>query len=258
MVDSVEAPGAVQGNGPAQQADRRNTPSAEANLRLQAETYLVGCTMRGGPHVGEININKLAERIELLRNQPGGKAIIDAIMQKLQKSNPAAGEKLRCHLQSGENYPPSWTGAAGNAVSMTRDWVAGTGPENCTFGPRSDAAMDMKTSPGVERAREFFYKKNAKNIAEGKPLVPVTNYSAGFGLQGAWESGSSPTQQFVGNFRVDINPVNRNGCNYLQFTLTNNSSMQSFLYGIGPHWERPSFGPGGDMWQTYTWEESVR
>jgi hypothetical protein len=113
--------------------------------------------------------------------------------------------------------------------------------------------MDMVDAPGVNGARDLFLQKNAGAIASGGKLQAVTNYSAKFGL---WDllTNSSPTQQFVGSYRVDIIPAGSE----MRFFVTNNSSFRSFAYGIAPAWERSSFGPAGNMRQTYTWTEPTK
>jgi hypothetical protein len=130
--------------------------------------------------------------------------------------------------------------ALGGAASMTMNWFTGTGPSNMTFGPGSVQVDDMDDAPGVNAARDYFYSKNAEALATGGPLQPVTDWGAKFTL---WDflTTASPTQQFVGSYRVDIYPEGQN----LNFVLTNNSSFQSFAYGAGPSWERSSFGPMG-------------
>lgn len=112
-------------------------------------------------------------------------------------------------------------------------------------------------APGVNGARDYFYKKNAKQMADGslRHLQPVNDYAARFGL-GDFLTNGSPTQQFVGSYGVKIEPIN-NGAD-LRFTLTNNSSFKSLGYGLMPDWERSSFGPGENMRQTYTWSEPLR
>jgi len=137
---------------------------------------------------------------------------------------------------------------------MTYDWATGQGADNRVFGPGSIQVTDMMDAPGVNGARDLFYKKNAAALASGNydSLQSVTNYSAKFGLTELFTT-SSPTQQFVGSYRVDVLTVN--GGADLQFVVTNNSSFQSFGYGVAPAWERSSFGPAGNMRQTYTWTE---
>jgi hypothetical protein len=108
----------------------------------------------------------------------------------------------------------------------------------------------------VNEARSYFYKTNAEALAAGKPLAPVTGYKGDFGLIDlVWYAGLNPTQQFVGSYRIDIFPV---GQDQIRFDLSNNSSMKSFLYGIGPDWERDKAAPFGNMRQTYSWTEPVK
>jgi hypothetical protein len=138
------------------------------------------------------------------------------------------------------------------SLGMFFGWLTGTGPDNRTFGPGSNQVNDMMNAPGVNKAREYFYRKNAEKC--GTALDPLTNYRAGFGLKGLWNAGLNSTQQFVGDYRIDITP-NQNGT--ITFNLTNTTSMTSFLYGLGPSWSRSTFGPGGNMSQTYTWTEPL-
>lgn len=110
----------------------------------------------------------------------------------------------------------------------------------------------MMHAPGVERARELYYSKNAGRFQCGgddSPGEPVTDFGAGFGLPGLWQAGFNSTQQFVGDYAVDITP---NADGSATFTLSNTTSMTSFGYGVFPSWEG---GPGGNMSQTYTWTE---
>ena len=144
-----------------------------------------------------------------------------------------------------------------DAASMAMDWARGTGPDTRVFGPGSIQVTDMMDAPGVNGARDLFYQKNASALASGNydALDPVTNYSAKFGLYD-FLTTSSPTQQFVGSYRVDVLSVNQGAD--LMFVATNTSSFKSFGYGITPAWERSTFAPGGNMRQTYWWTEPRR
>ena len=104
----------------------------------------------------------------------------------------------------------------------------------------------MMDAPGVNEARDLLYKTNATS---------VTNYKGGVGLKD-YLTTSSPTQQFVGSYRVDVFTVNQGAD--LMFVLNNNSSFRSLGYGVTPAWERNTFGPGGNMRQTYWWTEPKR
>lgn len=57
----------------------------------------------------------------------------------------------------------------------------------------------------------------------------------------------------MGKFRIDARVVG----DRVEYTATNNSSFRSFLYGIGPDWERARFQPMGNMRQTFFWTEPV-
>ena len=143
----------------------------------------------------------------------------------------------------------SWS----NSASMTWGWLSGTGPSNMIFGPGSDPVGEMKNADGVQAARDYYDQKNKDKKACGcKDAQPVTNFAAHFGLTGLWRAGLNPTQQFVGSYRVDIYPMPN--CKK-KIVVTNTSSFRSFFYGIAPDWSRSSFGPMGNMSQTYWWIE---
>jgi hypothetical protein len=110
----------------------------------------------------------------------------------------------------------------------------------------------MSDAAGVTAARALLYQKN-----EGRPFEqwePVTNYRGTFGLTGLLGAGSDPTEQFVGSYRVDIFP--EEGLT-ARFEVTNTTSVESFLYGVGPAYEREDLSYGGNMRQTYTWIEPI-
>ena len=132
---------------------------------------------------------------------------------------------------------------------MGTEWALGTGPDVRVFGPGSIQVIDMIDAPGVNDAREIFY---AKNGATG--MEHVTNYAARFGASDYFTT-SSPTQQFVGSYRVDVFAVNQSQA---MFVVNNTSSLKSLTAGVGPAYERSTFGPGGNMRQTYWWTEPRR
>jgi RHS repeat-associated protein len=135
-------------------------------------------------------------------------------------------------------------------VQLAYNWATGSGPADYNFGPDSLNTQEMQGAPGVAAARDYFYNKYSDGVPDG---ASVTNYGASFGLQGLFTAGTL-TEQFVGSYTIDIYAEN----NQLRFVLSNDSSFKSFAYGIGPDWERSSFGPGGNMRQTYTWTEPLR
>ncbi len=76
-----------------------------------------------------------------------------------------------------------------------------------------------------------------------------------FGLTRLAKAGIDPIEQFVGSYSIDIHVIPGN---MLQYTLTNVTSIQSFLYGIAPEWERSSFRLNGNTQQTYIFTEPIR
>jgi hypothetical protein len=102
----------------------------------------------------------------------------------------------------------------------------------------------------VTRARQFFYRKN-----EGLPFEKwekVENFKGSFGPIELASAGFDPTEQFVGSYRVDIFPQPDRK---LRFEVTNNTSLESLLYGAGPEYERDYIPYGGNMRQRYIWTE---
>lgn len=143
-----------------------------------------------------------------------------------------------------------WLKGVRDAALMTFEWHYGVGPRHRTFGPNTVEVKNMRYAPGVDKARQFFYNK----VLSG-PLQPVYNYQAGFGLKGYVAAGLNPTQQFVGNYRVDIAPTTAG--DGATFTLTNTTSFTSFFYGIAPSWERHGGLPMGNASQSYYWTEAI-
>ncbi|MDZ4151306.1 RHS repeat-associated core domain-containing protein [Methylicorpusculum sp.] len=140
-------------------------------------------------------------------------------------------------------------------AQLTYNWVTGTGPANYSFGPDSANTVEMQTAPGVSAARDFLYNKYDGSPPEGST---VQGYRASFGLNGLF-TADTLAEQFVGSYSVDIKVSNGQA----NFSLSNNSSFQSFLYGIPLEWERNTFlsdtsTPMGNMRQTYTWSEPLR
>ena len=135
------------------------------------------------------------------------------------------------------------------AIQMTKEWLTGSGPDQRDFGPGS-ISENLEDAWRVNEARDYFYNKY-----KGQPFSlsqTVENYKGSFGLTGLFKAGLDPVEQFIGSYRLDIS-ANPGGM--LRFQATNTSSFESFLYGIGPNWERSSLGVMGNTRQTYTWYE---
>jgi hypothetical protein len=147
-----------------------------------------------------------------------------------------------------------------NAAGLFFDWALGLGPDWTNYTAGSIQVYQMAQAPGLQGARNFWYQKNQRHIAfeNCQNLEPVLSFVSKFGLQGAIEAGGSATQQFVGGYSVDIVPDPEGGT--ATFTVTNVTSMQSFLYDLAgvPRYSRETFPyPGSDMGQTFTWQEQM-
>src|SRR5215469_11367606 len=125
----------------------------------------------------------------------------------------------------------------GTSMSLTWQWLSGTGPDSQTFGPGSSPASEMQNAPGVQAALNLYNQKNQNQGCDCRNAQPVTNFAAHFGLSGLFKAGLNPTEQFVGSYRVDIYPMP--GCKK-KIVITNTSSFRSFAYGIAPDWNRSS------------------
>ncbi|QYF94840.1 RHS repeat-associated core domain-containing protein [Massilia sp. PAMC28688] len=155
----------------------------------------------------------------------------------------------------GQNPDKAGSNGWRSATFMTLDWVFGTGSANRHYDESSASSANMKYARRVVTGRDAFYKKTAAALAAKKPLAPLTNWKGSFGLTDLlYHAGTNPTQQFIGSYRLDIIPV---AGDQIQFQIQSNSSFKSFLYGIGPEWERETFPMFGNMRQTYTWKEPV-
>jgi hypothetical protein len=147
----------------------------------------------------------------------------------------------------------SWT----ESIGLFGDWVSGSGEQFRYFGPASNQAGDMKSAPGVNKARDFFTRKNRQALC-CEDLQPVTNFKATFGPKGLWDAGLNSTRQFVGSYKINITvrQTAPDKCE-IRFLLFNTTSATSFFYGLFPSWERKwFFKPGGNIDQVITWTET--
>lgn len=134
---------------------------------------------------------------------------------------------------------------------MTLDWATGRGPRELYFGPESRNTRELRGSTEVARAREYLYDKYDRPLRQGDS---VTGFRAQFGIRGLL-STRTQTEQFVGKFRLDMTVEGNN----VHFRATNTSSLRSFLYGIGPSYERFFQGlPFSNIRQVYEWWEPIR
>lgn len=162
-------------------------------------------------------------------------------------------------------------------AGMFFDWATGTGPTNRQF-VDDPVARSLQDAPIMNEARDFWYDKvrngsentsgyggpGSSEAAGGTDSITiesgVTDFKGtrrlgggNFGPVGAWNAGTDPVEQVIGSYGVEIESDGET----LTFSATNTTSMESFLYGIGPEYERIQFGPGGNLRQTYQFSEPI-
>ena len=138
---------------------------------------------------------------------------------------------------------------------MAVDWALGLGSRNRTYGQESDQVQQIAQLPPVDAARQLYRQKNSSakgGCCDASKLQPVTDYAAKFGFRQFMSATfTSCAWSFVGSFGIDIYPLS---CTKARVVVTNNSSFTSFSAGMGPSWIK---GPGSNLLQTYTWDETL-
>lgn len=127
---------------------------------------------------------------------------------------------------------------------MTAGWLFGVGDNSRVF-MNDRVANAMRNSPGVNELRNLYYSKGTR----------YKHYD--FGLSGLKNAGLNPIQQFVGSYDVYVDPNSEGG--FLQFTITNITSLRSADYHITPtSWNISPGYPMGNFNQAFIFTESLR
>lgn len=172
------------------------------------------------------------------------------LKRNIAKEMAEYGAANKIHRQNNNNYDPS-------LYEFLENWIKGKGPDQFEFGPESRNTQNMMDAFRVNQARKYYYN-NKNPYSKHNPDKHYTNVKGSFGLEGLLKAGLDPTEQFVGSYRIDINSrLDDKNQAWLDYELNNNTSLKSFLYGIGPDWERSptSRTPFGNMRQKYKWSE---
>ena len=149
--------------------------------------------------------------------------------------------------QRTKNY---W-GNVGTTIRMTAKYFTGEGDEYESF-LNDRVTAEMSKSSVIDKIRQEYYAKY-----KGQIDLTGTSYvgaNGNFGLSGLWSAGINPIQQFVVGFRGSVYSFDGKT---LWFYVTNSSSFKSLTYEVGPKWQRSSFAPMGNFYQTYMWSEPV-
>ena len=191
--------------------------------------------------------------------------------------DPSAFEKLTGNPSEWSQPDTSTQSSFSTMAGMFWDWATGTGPANRVF-KNDPVSRSLQDAPVMNEARDFWYDKvingsentsgysgpGSSEATGGTDSISVesgvTNFQGtrrlgggNFGPVGAWNAGLDPVEQVVGSYGVEIESDGET----LTYTATNNTSMQSFAYGLGPEYERDTFGPGANLRQTYEFSEPI-
>jgi len=156
--------------------------------------------------------------------------------------------KTNNHGSDGDNFAANLV----SAISLTISWSHGLGEQSSVY-DNNRISKALMNAHKVNEARNFYYNKfkGKSNLSN----TQMTGYGGSFGFIGFLRAGIDPIEQFVGGMRISI--YNTDGKTLL-FVVTNETSMNSFLYDLGPSWSRDKLKPGGTVLQTYKWTEPVK
>jgi RHS repeat-associated protein len=128
-----------------------------------------------------------------------------------------------------------------NYETLYNEFKTGTGPEYSGFGPNHPMTLDIKDSYIVKEATLHFLANESK---------PMIRWDAGFGLVGAFNSGTNMTAQFVGGARISIIP-SKAGFIYILDNTTDQHSYHAHLGGSTPR--SGGITPEGTIYQRFMW-----
>jgi hypothetical protein len=152
----------------------------------------------------------------------------------------------------------NWSAGVQQVAGMLDQWLAGTAPELTVYGPDATQTQDMMSAPGVQKALDFYYAKNAGLSLDQQQSV--VNFNPYFGLPGYLASATdlNPTQFFVGDYRLDLYPQADGTILIVASNTTSITSLvgQDTALGrlvIPDRWNRPTGSPMGNASQIYYW-----
>ena len=164
-------------------------------------------------------------------------------------------EYLFNNISSNNSDLDNWFSNLGTAANMFGSWITGYHLANKVYN-NDKVSNAFRNARVIKQARDYWYKQvnlGNKSIYDG-----LTNFKGrpawtggNFGFKGFLKAGIDPIEQFVGSFTPEI----VSDGNHLTFTIKNNTSFISLMYGIGPSWS--SGGPMSNYHQTYIFTEPI-
>ena len=160
------------------------------------------------------------------------------------------------------------TGAEGSeALMLTTDWYfewgnGGDKDHPRTFGEDSQITQALKDDEGVAMARAEFIKNGRHD------MVGDDKYNYNFGApEFAREFGDVVTKgdwstSFLGGYKVEVeNIAETNAYNQVEFRVYNTTGWHSatrvWNFSFKQDEPRSQFGPGGNLYQVYIWQERI-
>ncbi|MEU9863340.1 hypothetical protein AB0D99_20950 [Streptomyces sp. NPDC047971] len=154
------------------------------------------------------------------------------------------------------------------------DWITGTGRSDQHFTMGDKFTEQLRRSESMKDIRADTIKEWENGNGTGRVkhkissdgfLTQVGTYAkdmAGLsGIDNLWGGDTNEAQSLLGSYDVDyeVKGVDDDGQLIVQYTLTNDTDMESFLPGY-PEWQRKlnhEQGPGRDIEETITWTERL-
>ncbi len=167
-------------------------------------------------------------------------------------------EKVRAHFNPAHQPEP--------ALALTADWYGELGAERRAFGPTHKITQTLMYDEGVGQARMAFLAGGRQDLTDASDNV----YHYKFGLYEALRELEQDvfteynwSTSFLGGYDVEIRTlaVLQQGT-LVQFTVYNETGWESATR-LGDNGsakadaERSEPGPGGTLYQTYTWQELI-
>ncbi|MEU1663760.1 hypothetical protein ABZ547_09095 [Streptomyces sparsogenes] len=155
--------------------------------------------------------------------------------------------------------------------TLATNWVAGTGDDHYAFSQHDPFVEQLRKSESMDGIRSETLAGWQAGKGEGKLAYQLKDKSligtflkdaAGMsGLDNLWGGDTNEAQSLLGSYNVDyvVKSTDPDGKLVVQYTLHNDTDMESFLPGY-QSWQRKAnhgAGPAADIKETMVWTERI-
>ncbi|MER6143965.1 hypothetical protein ABT174_28665 [Streptomyces sparsogenes] len=155
--------------------------------------------------------------------------------------------------------------------TLATNWVAGTGDDHYAFSQHDPFVEQLRKSESMDGIRSQTLAGWQAGKGEGKLAYQLKDQSllgtflkdaAGMsGLDNLWGGDTNEAQSLLGSYNVDyvVKGTDPDGKLVVQYTLHNDTDMESFLPGYSG-WQRKAnhgAGPAADIKETMVWTERL-